>query len=411
MQESIVARQPILDKNQNVIAFEIIFKRTYDSKIEEKNISITAEEINNDVEFIEQKKLSNGKKIFINFTGELLKTEITNLLSKDNLGIEISENIKADPETIQTIEKLKKDGALIILKDINFDEPNSNLLRFADIIKLDFSEYDNEKHRKMIDSLKRNYNNEIKFLANNINEHKQFKLAKDFGYDYFQGIFFTKPDVVANREMPGYKLNYLNFLKELNKDDLDFDQLEKIIKNDMSMTVSLLRTINAAYYGYNVSSIKQAATLLGINGLRKWSLIYLAEGLRNDKPDILFVNTLTRAEFAESLAEDFEIEENSGELFTMGMFSMMDAFLNRSIKDILDEISLKKEIKEALTKKEGIFGEILELVIAFERSKWEEISVIEKYYNLEPRRLYNKYLKAVDFAYETMNLLMEHSEY
>lgn len=411
MQESIVARQPILDKDQNVIAFEIIFKRTYDSKIEEKNISITAEEINNDVEFIEQKKLSNGKKIFINFTGELLKTEITNLLSKDNLGIEISENIKVDPETIQTIEKLKKDGALIILKDINFDEPNSNFLKFADIIKLDFSEYDNNQHRKMIDNIKRNYNNNIKFLANNINEHKQFKSAKDCGYDYFQGIFFTKPDVVANREMPGYKLNYLNFLKELNKDDLDFDQLEKIIKNDMSMTVSLLRTINAAYYGYNVSSIKQAATLLGINGLRKWSLIYLAEGLRNDKPDILFVNTLTRAEFAESLAEDFEIEENSGELFTMGMFSMMDAFLNRSIKDILDEISLKKEIKEALTKKEGIYGEILELVIAFERSKWEEISVIEKYYDLDPRKLYNKYLKAVDFAYETMNLLMEHSEY
>ena len=410
MQESIVARQPILDSNQNVIAFEIIFKKTYDTKIEEENISITAEEINNDVEFIEQKKLSNGKKIFINFTGELLKSEIANLLSKDNLGIEISENIKEDSKTIQTIEKLKKDGALIILNDITPEKIESSILKYADIIKIDFDKYTNDQHQVLIKNIKQNYSNDIKFLANNINEHKQFKSAKDCGYDYFQGIFFTKPDVVANREMPGYKLNYLNFLKELNKEDLDFDQLEKIIKNDMSMTVSLLRTINAAYYGYNVSSIKQAATLLGINGLKKWSLIYLAEGLRNDKPDILFVNTLTRSEFAESLAEDFEIEENSGELFTMGMFSMMDAFLNRPIEDILDEVSLKQEIREALIKKKGIFGEILELVIAFERSKWEEISVIEKYYDLEPRKLYNKYLKAVDFAYETMNLLMEHSE-
>lgn len=356
MKESIVARQPILNKNQNVIAFEIIFKKTYDSKIEEENISITAEEINNDVEFIEQKKLSNGKKIFINFTGELLKSEITNLLSKDNLGIEISENRKADPKIIQTIEKLKKDGASIILNDINFDDLDTTFLKYADIIKLDFNYYDNYQHESIINNIRDNYNSNIEFLAKNISGHKQFKAAKDCGYNFFQGIFFTKPDVVSNREMPGYKLNYLNFLKELNKDDLDFDQLEKIIKNDMSMTVSLLRTINAAYYGYNVSSIKQAAPLLGINGLRKWSLIYLAEGLRNDKPDILFVNTLTRAEFAESLAEEFEIEENSGELFTMGMFSMMDALLNRSIEDILDEIYLKKEIKEALTKKK-VFSE------------------------------------------------------
>ncbi len=409
MQESIVARQPILNSDQNVIAFEIIFKRTYDTKIEEEKISISAEDINNDVEFIEQKNLSNGKKIFINFTGELLKSEIADLLSTDNLGIEISKNIIADDEITQTIENLKKDGALIILNDISPEIIDSSVLNYSDIIKIDFNKYDNEQHKILIDNIKQNYNN-IKFLADNINEHKQFEHARNCGYDYFQGIFFTKPDVVANREMPGYKLNYLNFLKELNKEDLDFDHLEKIIKNDISMSVSLLRTINAAYYGYSVSSIKQAATLLGINGLRKWSLIYLAEGLRDDKPDILFVNTLTRAEFAESVAEDFDIEENSGELFTMGMFSMMDAFLNRPIEDILDEISLNRKIKEALTKKRGIFGEILELVIAFERSKWEEISVIEKYYKLDSKKLYNKYLKAVDFAYETMNLLMEHSE-
>ena len=175
------------------------------------------------------------------------------------------------------------------------------------------------------------------------------------------------------------------------------------------MTVSLLQTINSAYYGYNISSIKQAATMLGINGLKKWSLIYLAEGLRNDKPDILFVNTLTRAKFAESLAEEFNIDEKSGELFTMGMFSMMDAFLNRPLNGILDEIIVNKEIRDGLLRREGKFGEILDLVISFERVKWKQISVLEKSYQLNPRKLYNKYLAAVDFSYETMNILLESS--
>ncbi|HMA60398.1 MAG TPA: HDOD domain-containing protein [Halanaerobiales bacterium] len=409
MEESILARKPVLNLNQDVIAYEIIFKNSYDNKITDDNIDITAEAINNDVEFIEQTNLSNGKKIFMNFTRDLLKNEVVNFLAKDNLGIEISEDIDYDANLISNIVKLKDEGALIILNDLNPYKPNTTLIKYADILKLDFNKFKEKEHTLIINLLKNKYNKNLKFMAENINEHEQFDQAKECGYDYFQGIFFTKPEVMANRKIPGYKLNYLNFLKELNKPEIDFDKLEDIIKNDMSMTVSLLSTINSAYYGYNVSSIKQASTLLGINGLKKWSLIYLAEGLRNDKPDILFVNTLTRAKFVESAAEDFGVKEKSSELFTMGMLSMMDAFLNKPLEEIIDEISLKGDIKEALLRGEGIYGEILQLAIAFERVKWQEISIIEKTYGLNPKKLYSKYLAAVDFAYETMNMLIENA--
>ena len=409
MEESILARKPVLNLNKNVVAYEIIFKNSYGDKITPDNIDATAQEISNDVEFIEETNLSNGKKIFMNFTKDLLKNEIVDFLAKDNLGIEISEDIDYDANIIENIVKLKNQGALIILNDLNPYKPNTTLIKYADILKLDFNKFKEDEHALIINLLKNKYNKNLKFMAENINEHEEFKQARECGYDYFQGIFFTKPEVMANRNIPGYKLNYLNFLKELNKDEIDFDRLESIIKNDMSMTVSLLSMINSAYYGYNVSSIKQASTLLGINGLKKWSLIYLAEGLRNDKPDILFVNTLTRAKFSESVAEDFDIEKKSGELFTMGMLSMMDAFLNRPLEDIIDEISLTDEVRRALLKGEGLLGEILELAIAFERVKWQEIAIIEKTYGLNPRKLYQKYLDAVDFSYETMNMLIENS--
>ncbi len=407
MEESILARKPVLNLNKNVVAYEIIFKNSYKDKITPDNIDATAQEISNDVEFIEQTNLSNGKKIFMNFTKDLLKNEIVDFLAKDNLGIEISEDIDYDANIIENIVKLKNQGALIILNDLNPYKPNTTLIKYADILKLDFNKFKEDEHALIINLLKNKYNKNLKFMAENINEHEEFNQARECGYDYFQGIFFTKPEVMANRNIPGYKLNYLNFLKELNKDEIDFDRLESIIKNDMSMTVSLLSMINSAYYGYNVSSIKQASTLLGINGLKKWSLIYLAEGLRNDKPDILFVNTLTRAKFSESVAKDFDIEKKSGELFTMGMLSMMDAFLNRPLEDIIDEISLTEEVRRALLKGEGLLGEILELAIAFERVKWQEIAIIEKTYGLNPRKLYQKYLDAVDFSYETMNMLIE----
>lgn len=406
MGKSIAARQPVLDSDQKVIAYEIVFKDSFEEKRNSNMLNLNAEEISNDFEFFEESNLADGKKIFVNFSSELIKKEIPALLSKDNIGIEISESVNSEPEIIEKIEKLKKAGYLIILNNLNSSKKENPLLKYADIIKVDYSQSTKEQHQQQLKHLKTNYSSSLKFIAKNINEHQQFKAARKAGFDYFQGVFFTKADVIENGGTPGYKVNYLNVLKELNKEDVDFKELEKIIKNDISMTFSLLKTINASAYGYNVSSIKQASTLLGVKGLRKWSLVYLVKGLKDDKPDILFVNTLTRAKFAELLAQDFNIEEKSGDLFTMGIFSMMNAFLNKPLEDILEEISLTEEIKEALLIREGIMGEILNLIIAFERVKWDQVALIEKKNQLNSKKIYNKYLEAVDFSYETMDILI-----
>jgi len=161
MEESIVARQPVLDVNQNVMAYEIIFKNSYDSRIKRMSMNITAEEINNDVEFIEQKNLSDGKRIFINFTGDLIENEVSKLISKDNLGIVVSEDIKNTPDVIEAIEELKNEGTLIILKDFNISEPNTTFIKYADVIELDFNQYSSKEHKMIIDIL-RNKSNKIK---------------------------------------------------------------------------------------------------------------------------------------------------------------------------------------------------------------------------------------------------------
>lgn len=407
MGKSIAARQPVLDSSQKVIAYEILFKDSFEEKRSSTMHNLNIEEISNDLEFFEESNLADGKKVFINFSSELIKKEIPTLLSKDNIGIEISESVNSKPELIEKIEKFKKAGYLIILNNLNLSEIENPLLKYADIIKVDYNLPTQEQHQQQIEKLKTNYSSSLKFIAKNINEHREFKAAKNAGFDYFQGVFFTKADVIENSGAPGYKVNYFNVLKELNKEDVDFKNLEEIIKNDISMTFSLLKTINASSYGYNISSIKQASTLLGIKGLRKWSLVYLVKGLKDDKPDILFVNTLTRAKFAELLAEDFNIEEKSGDLFTMGIFSMMNAFLNKPLEDILEEISLTEEIKEALLIREGIMGEILNLIIAFERVIWDQVVLIEKKNQLDSKKIYNKYLEAVDFSYETMDVLIQ----
>ncbi|SIQ40149.1 EAL and HDOD domain-containing protein [Halanaerobium kushneri] len=406
MGKYIAARKPVLDSNQEVFAYEIIFKNSIEEKGLSENSKLFIEEISDDIKFFENSNLADGKKVFIHFNADLIQSEVPQLVSKDNLGIEISEDIKLKNEIINTIKKLKDNGCLLILNQ-SVKNPAVNLYEYADIIKIDYKKASKTEHRSFIETIRNKNSSQIKFLAQNIDEHHQFKEAKAAGFDYFQGVFFTKADMVNDSGTPGYKINYLNVLKELNKADVDFDKIEKLIKNDISMSFSLLKTINSASYGYNVASIKQASALLGVKGLKKWSLLYLINGLKDDKPNILFVNTLTRAKFAESLAEEFNAADKSEDLFTMGIFSMLDAFLNRSMAKIMEETALTEEIKEAILIREGVMGEILNLVIAFERVKWDQVALIERKNQLDPKKLYNKYLKAVDFAYETMGVLIK----
>ncbi|MFW5979711.1 MAG: EAL and HDOD domain-containing protein [Halanaerobium sp.] len=407
MGKFIAARQPVLDSGQEVFAYEIVFKNSIEERNVSENSHLFAEEISDDIKFFENSNLADGKKVFIHFNADLLQSEVPLLLSKDNLGIEISENLSSKKEIVSKIKKLKEKGYLLILNHSQVVLNNNILYNYADIIKIDYKKASKAEHKSFIKKIKTQTSSQVKFLAENIDEHLQFKEAKEAGFDYFQGIFFTKADKIKDSGTPGYKINYLNVLKELNKEDVDFNQIEKIIKNDISMTYSLLKTINSASYGYNISSIKQATALLGVKGLKKWSLLYLISGLKDDKPNILFVNTLTRAKFAESLASEFNIAEKSEDLFTMGIFSMIDAFLNRPMSKILKETSLTEEIREAILIREGVMGEILNIVIAFERVKWDQVALIEKKNQLDPKKLYNKYLQAVDFAYETMDVLIK----
>jgi EAL and modified HD-GYP domain-containing signal transduction protein len=328
------------------------------------------------------------------------------LIFKDQIGVEISYQLEQENDIIQGIKELKNKGSLIILDNPNLNNIEQPLINLADIVKIDFNKYSPKKHQAFISMLKEDYNKDLSFLAENIDDYKEFNAGLEVGFDYFQGSFFTKPDVVTQENIPGYKINYLNFLKELNKDEFDFKELEKIIKNDMSMSASLLKMINSAYYGYKVSSITQATKLLGFKGLKKWSLIYFIEGLQNDKPDILFVNTLTRAKFAESLAESFNIPEQSSDLFTMGMFSMIDAFTDQPLLKVLKDLPLTAKIKIALVNEKGVLGEALKLVKAFEGVEWNKINKIQKDHSLEAEKIYNKYLTSVDFAYGMMNTLL-----
>ncbi len=408
MTDSIVGRQPILDRNKNIYAYELLFRSLLKEQVFNGD-KATAEVITNSLEFIGLNNITYGKRAFINFTEDLIKEEIPSLLPSEYISIEVLENIEVDDCLMTSIKRLKNDGFQIVLDDFVFKTKFIPLIKIADLIKIDFTLTKGQARRIIVEEIKKHYNSKILFLAEKIENYEEFQTAYNYGYDYFQGFFFNKPDTVSGKKLPSYEINYLKIIDELNINKPNFKKIEEIIKKDISMSYSLLRTINSAAYGYDVKSIGQAISLLGIKKLKKWSTLYFLKGLSNSKPDILFQNTLIRAHMAEQLGEDFNIYDREFDLFTLGLFSTIDAYLDRPIEDILPKLSLNITIKNALINRSGILGDLLNLIIIFEQADWNKLTEYKKRYSLNYSEIYDKYVNSIKLTENVLKTLLTSS--
>jgi EAL and modified HD-GYP domain-containing signal transduction protein len=391
-----VGRQPILDKNEKLFAFELLFRSSAGNEIKDGE-QATAEVITNGLESIGLLNLTQNKPVFINFTSKMIKNRIPDILASESVYIEVLENVKADQKVIESCKELKDNGFKIVLDDFEFKESYIELIKIADIIKIDFLNSDKETREKTLDLIKNRYNKDVEFLAEKIETYKDLKEAKKFNYDYYQGFYFTKPDIVSGKKLEPFKLSYISILDELEKYNPDFRKIEKTIKQDLSMSYSLLRLVNSAAYGYDINSIRQGIVLLGVDKLKKWSLLYSFKNLSNNKPDILLKTALIRAYFAESIAKYLAIDDD---LFILGMFSLIDAYLDRNLEEILNQISMKSEFKEALLSGEGKLGEVIKLIETYEKSNWNGL----KEFSLKPEVLFKDYLNAIEKAEEIFEI-------
>lgn len=397
-----VARQPIFDRQQQVYGYELLYRLGTDNFYPGLDGDrATAEVIANSFLLIGMEPLTCGKRAFINFTGNLLKNEIPVLLPKDSVAIEILENIDVDQSIVDACQKLKRLGYSLVLDDFVLNDKYLPLIKLADIIKIDFLECPSQE---TMAAIRRFGAKNVRLLAEKVETHEAFKKAYDMGYHYFQGCFFSEPVIVSGSDIPGYKLSYLKMLQEVNLPDFDFDRLEKIIKQDVSLSYKLLKYINSAAFGMRskIKSIKHALVMLGTLEVKKWANLIILRGLGEDKPDEIMTSSIIRARFGELLAVPLGMKDRSSDLFLMGMFSMISAVIDRPIEDILSELPISEEIKEALTGKEGHYQNIYQLIISYEKANWEVFMAYAGRLGLDSSIVPDLYVQSLTWANQVM---------
>lgn len=399
-----VARQPIFDKKQNVVAYELLFRKNqnnfYDNfDADEATISV----ISNGFLLIGMENLTGGKRAFINFTESLLKSDVVTRLPRDLIVVEILENVEVTEEVIQACKNLKKMGYILALDDFVFEPKYEPLIQIVDIIKVDFKLTKGRERRKIIERINSSH---IKFLAEKVETMEEYENAIKDGYSYFQGYFFSKPVIMSAKELPGYKNSYSMLLAELSKKEIDFANLENIIKRDVSLSYKLLKFINSASFGFKtkVDSIKHALMLLGKEDVSKWIYLIALKDMGDHKPDELMRTSVVRAKFGEMLAPLVGMKDSESDVFFMGMLSLINVITNVPMDIAISQIPIAEDVKLALIGKDNKFKDLYELITTYEVGDWERFSYYVKKIGFNEAKVPELYINALEWADEFMHI-------
>lgn len=398
-QDIFIARQPIFDTNQKIFGYELLFRSGLENFFDQK-LDIDFASINtllNSFFIFGIEELTKGKKVFLNFSKKVLLSELAMALPKEHLVIELLETIRPEPEVLDVCRKYKENGYTLALDDFEYVPEYDALMELAEIIKIDFL-LTKGVDRKTV--AQKRFNPNVKYLAEKIESIEEFREALSYGYSYFQGFFFCKPVILAGKDVPSYKLNLLAVLQELNQPYMNVNKIESVIMRDVSLSYKLLRFINSAAFGIprEIRSIRHALNLLGLMELKKWmSLIVLAQ-IGSDQPEELLINSIIRARFCELMAEQTSLRERSNDLFLTGLFSFIDSFLNRPMEEILADLPISSDIKDALLGKPNGLRRILELIIMYEKGDWEAVANLVSVLGLDSGKILPCYLTSVKWA-------------
>ena len=375
MSNVFVGRQPIFDANLKVFAYELLYRAPDSDRnaagVIDGNQATMTTIINTYIE-IGLENLVRDKLAAINLTEDFLLQEDKIPFTPNQAILEILEDVAVTPELIEAVTKLKQKGYVIALDDYLYNPEHKPLLELADIVKIDLMALSREQLIEHFNEIKK-YN--VKLLAEKIETPEEYIFCRDIGFDYFQGYFLSRPQVVTGKSLPTNRLSILNLLSVLHNPDSDVDDVADAINTDATTSYKLLKLINSAAFNFSreIQSIQQGVMLLGRRQLGSWASMLSLSSMKDRPAEIMRV-AMVRAKMCELLADKMGIKE-SDSYFTVGLFSALDLLMQRPLSQLLEPLPLNDEVRNALLYKRGLMGEVLNCVLAYEIADWENVTL------------------------------------
>lgn len=370
MQNFFVARQAIFDSKLDVFAYELLFREGPENYFPEicPNEATTKIIEGGFIGSTLAHQLMKNKS-FINFTFDNIIKKHAEFLDPERVVIEILESATPGQKLLAACVELKERGFTLALDDY-IDHPGwVDFLPYIDIIKIDVLHMAETQWRSV--KKKMEAFPHLVFLAEKVETKEVFEQCKSAGFTYFQGYFFSRPEMLKGKSIPACTCVVLDLMQKVLKKDVPIPDIAKVIEKDVPITMRLLQYANSAKFKRKceIDSIKRAAIILGYDELYKFASLLFLTQVAACKPVEMLSTSLIRARFCELLIEEThpDLKDIS---FLAGLLSMLDALLDMKMEDLTKELPLPAMLIDALNNGTGVLGSYLSAVIHYQKAEW-----------------------------------------
>lgn len=395
-----IARQPIFDRHKRLYAYEVLYRSSMDNwypaevESDEATHTILAHVLFN----IGLDAITGSHRAMINFPENHLLQKTPTLLPQRRCIVEILETTLPSLDVLAACRELREMGYTLALDDFDFNAQSEQLIPSVHIVKVDFQAIDRQG---LADNMRRMHPYDgISWLAEKIENYEEFQQALDLGFDYFQGHFFNKPEVLRNKAIDTSKILLLTLLAETCRPEIDLKKIEALIAPDVALSFKLLRYINSVFYSLarKVTSIHYALIYLGEYGVRQFVSLAATSEICEGKSSELMRLSMVRAQLCHLLGASTRTQDEASQLFLLGLFSLLDAMLDMPMADLTRTLPLTDDLKRGLNERSGPMAPYLQAVIAYEQGDFQECAATLRLIGIAPDTMIDAYFKALAWA-------------
>lgn len=370
MFERFISRQPILKDNLALLGYQLSF-RAEEPVADPRTASPAAFLADSATMVFHWETLTADTLAFITVGEAELLSGAALTLPRSKTVIEISSNIPPSAETVLACQDLKSAGYRLAVDGWVGQQERRPHAALADYLRVAFKKLGPGQGAAVMAAP---LNSGAMLLASGVDSWEDLQNARAVGFRCYQGDFFLKPRVYRRKDISGTRRNALRLLQAIRSDPLDLAQIESVVRDEPAFTYKLLRYLNSPVMErkLEVKSIRNAVALLGDSEFRRWASLVAVMTPATDKPGALLKTGLTRAYFCEQLALRRD-RARAYDYFFAGLFSVMDAVLDRPLPEIVQELAVSSEVRQALLGEPGEIFETLQAALAYERGQWSRL--------------------------------------
>ncbi len=386
-----IARQPILDKYDNIFAYELLYRDTSKSSniIKDRHATVTV--LSNVLNKFGVKNLLGNHKAFVKADKKFLTHDVVFYIPKEHFIFALQANMELTEVLEQRIVQLYEMGYILAINDVLLTQEVldrfSNLLKYITYIKVDIT-----TPEEKLEILK-NYDVEVIFTK--VETREMYEKAIKFNCNYVQGYFFSKPKVLEQEKFDPISLRAINLCNYIMS-DASIDEIVDEFENNHAISLQLLKFVNSGSFHFRnkISSVRQILTLMGRTPLTQWLMLMVystnSSSSNQDAESPLMQLLKCRTNLMVEVAKQIEssgVKDLSSKVYFVGVVSLLDTLFNVKMDIVLDELSVDIEIKEAVTEHKGLLGEIYMFAKNLETFDIKEVENFCDKYNIETKEL------------------------